>query len=100
MFSMDLNGLTEVGLLTTALGHLKQIFFQAGIQRSEICFKPGNKHGTKCHGKQLASWAQVEAVPTAEAISSHFYKPGQPWAPGGCGAQRRGRSGVTHVQQF
>lgn len=37
---MDLNVLTEVGLLTIALGHLKQIFFQDSIQGSEICFKP------------------------------------------------------------
>ena len=41
------NVLTKVGLIVIALGHLKQIFFQDHIQGNEICFKPGNKCGTK-----------------------------------------------------
>lgn len=44
---MDLNVLTEVGLIIIALGHLEQIFFQDYIQGIEVCFKPGKKYGTK-----------------------------------------------------
>lgn len=78
---MDSNVITEVGLVTIALGHLKQIFFPHCIQRNEICFKPGNQRGTKrSYAKQVASQTQVASVLTAEAGS--FQEPGQPWAPG------------------
>lgn len=63
---MNSNVSIEVGLVT--------IFLQHCIQRNEICFKPGNKHETKSYAKQVASQAQVESVPTAEAGS--FRKPG------------------------
>lgn len=73
-FLWILNIFTEVSLVITALGHLKQISFQDYFQGNEICFKPGNKHGTKSlmQSNEPAQHSCAEEALPGEAIGSHF----------------------------